>query len=90
MNVNIPLILYTSKEELLAAKSGGTMILASAVKTEDKPFSFTAVLDSCDVIDEQNVRVNLAIVRDKAESAAKEYGESIGKAIADVLERFSG
>ncbi len=90
MNINIPLILYTSKEELLAAKSGSSMILASAIKTEGKPFSFTAILDSCDVIDEQNVRVNLAILKDKAESAAKEYGEAIGKALAEVIEQSVG
>jgi hypothetical protein len=79
--------LYTSKDELVNAKSGGSTLVASKTKTKDADFQIIVSIDACDLL-ETEVRVNLTLLKASVEEAAQEFGAAMGNEINRVLSQL--
>jgi len=81
-------MVYTTKEELLNAKNGGTTLVASKTKTKDAEYQISVPLDACDILDD-SVRVNLALIQQSIEDVGKVIGEAMSAELAKVFSKFT-
>ncbi|MGG4346457.1 hypothetical protein ABEW68_33060 [Paenibacillus lautus] len=82
--VNISL--YVSRKELMNAKQGGSTMVASKCKTKEADYQVNVSLDACDILEDE-VRVNLSVIRSSVEQAGKVMGEAMG---AELQKVFAG
>lgn len=71
------IILFVSRKELINAQQGGSTMIASKIKTKDAEYQVNVSLDACDILDDE-VRVNLSLVRKNIEEAGRAMGEAMG------------
>lgn len=86
MKAGISIALYVSREELINAKDGGSTLVASKAKTKEADYQIIVDLGGCDIL-ENEVRVNLASLKAKAEASANELGLIMGQSMAAELEK---
>ncbi|PAF31872.1 hypothetical protein [Paenibacillus sp. 7516] len=84
IKTGLSLTVYVSKEELVNAKSGGSTMVASKSKTKEAEYQLSVTLDACDIL-ENEVRVNLTMVRASFEAAGEVMGAAIGAEIQKVF-----
>lgn len=87
MKTGLVLTLYVSKDELMNAKAGGSTMVASKVKTKDADYQMSVSLDACDIL-ENEVRVNLTLVRNNVEETAQAFGTALGTEFQKVLSQL--
>lgn len=84
----LTLTLWTSKDELYNAKNGGSTLIASKSKTKDADIEISVSLDACDILDNE-VRVNLTLVRQNINDIGQSLGESMGKELERIFKQYS-
>lgn len=84
MNTGLNITVFVSRKELTNAKQGGTTMIASKTKTKDAEYQVNVSLDACDILDDE-VRVNLSVVRKNIEDLGKVMGEAMGAELQKVF-----
>ncbi|MCY9539162.1 hypothetical protein M5X17_26415 [Paenibacillus alvei] len=76
--------LFVSRKELTNAKQGGSTMIASNIKTKDAVYQVNVPVDACDILDDE-VRVNLSMVRKNIEEAGRVMGEAMAAELHKVF-----
>jgi hypothetical protein len=87
-NTGITINVWASKTELMNAKSGGSTLVASKAKTKEADIQILVPLQACDILDDE-VRVNVTLIKQSIDNLGKTVGEAMGKELEKVFKQFA-
>ncbi|MBE7682037.1 hypothetical protein [Paenibacillus sp. P13VS] len=87
IKTGVTLTVYASKAELGNAKDGLSTLIASKTKTKEAEYQLNVSLDACDILDDE-VSVNLSVIRANLEDMGQEIGSAMAAEIQKVFNQL--